>query len=103
MTTAWRGVRAHGACRRGVTAGLISLTGDWVLGIGLAYLVYDLTGSTLASGATLPAGYAPAVALGSVAGVLVDRWDRRRTMVTASLLQAVGLAPLLLVGQHRIW
>jgi Na+/melibiose symporter-like transporter len=96
-------LRRNAAYRRVLGAGLVSLTGDWVLHIGLAYLVYDLTGSTLASGTTLLAAFAPAVLLGSVAGVLVDRWDRRRTMVAASLLQAVGLLPLLAVGAHRIW
>src|SRR4051812_47930399 len=79
------------------------MTGDWVLHIGLAYLVYDLTGSTVASGATLLAAFAPAVLLGSVAGVLVDRWDRRRTMVVANLAQAVGLLPLLAVDARRVW
>lgn len=91
-------MRAHASYRRVLLAGLVSLTGDWVLHIGLAYLVYDRTRSTVASGATLLAGFVPQVALASVAGVLIDRWDRRRTMVAASLLQAVGLLPLLLVG-----
>ena len=30
-------------------AGLVSMTGDWLLSVGLAYSVYALTGSTLAS------------------------------------------------------
>jgi predicted MFS family arabinose efflux permease len=85
-------------------AGLVSLTGDWILGIGLAYSVYALTGSTLASAATLLSSFVPQVVVGSVAGVFVDRWDRKRTMVVANLLLAVGLLPLLLVtGVDRIW
>ena len=89
--------------RRVALAGLVSLTGDWVLRVGLAFLVYDLTGSTLATGATLLAAFVPQVALGSVAGVLVDRWDRRRTMVACDLLRAVMLLPLVLVTRERIW
>jgi Na+/melibiose symporter-like transporter len=87
-----------------VSAGLISMTGDWILGIGLTYLVYSITGSTLASGAMLLASVLPSILLGSIAGVLVDRWDRRRTMIAANLLQVAGLAPLLLVHSSRtIW
>ena len=87
-----------------VGAGLVSLTGDWLLGVGLTYAVYDLTGSTMASAAVLVASLVPQVLVGLVAGVLVDRWDRRRTMVVANLLMAGALLPLLLVdGADRIW
>lgn len=77
--------------------GLISLTGDWMLRIALPAYVFELTQSTLATGAMFIAGTLPSLLLGSVAGVFVDRWDRQRTMVILNLLQAVGLLPLLLV------
>ena len=80
-----------------LTANVVSLSGDWILGIGVAYAVYDLTGSTLASGGTLLAAYLPQVVAGPLAGVLVDRWDRRRTMVGANLAMAVAVLPLVLV------
>jgi MFS family permease len=83
---------------------VVSMTGDWLLGTGLAYAVYSLTGSTLASAAALLSAFVPQVLLGSVAGVFVDRWDRKRTMVATNLLLAIGLAPLLLVsGADQIW
>lgn len=103
MKTSWRLLRRQHGFRRVVTAGLVSLTGDWVLKIGLTYLVYALTGSTMAAGVAMLAAYLPYVLLGSVAGVLVDRWDRRRTMVCVDLLQAATLLPLLLVRHGRIW
>jgi Na+/melibiose symporter-like transporter len=85
-------------------AGLVSMSGDWLLAVGLAYSVYALTGSTLASAAALLSSFVPQVLVGSVAGVFVDRWDRKRTMVCTNLLLAVGLLPLLLVsGSDRIW
>jgi predicted MFS family arabinose efflux permease len=85
-------------------AGLVSMTGDWVLGIGLTYSVYAITGSTLASAVTLLASFIPQVVAGSVAGVFVDRWDRKRTMVACNLLLATGLAPLLLIDTTaQIW
>jgi Na+/melibiose symporter-like transporter len=87
-----------------LVAGLVSMTGDWVLGIGLTYLVYSITGSTLASGAMLLVSFLPSIVLGSLAGVMVDRWDRRTTMIVTSLLQVVGLAPLLLVHDtSMVW
>jgi Na+/melibiose symporter-like transporter len=87
-----------------LSAGLISLTGDWILRIGLAYYVYDLTGSTLASGGLLLCSFLPLFLLGSLAGVFVDRWDRRRTMIVTNLLHAIVLLPLLLVhNADAIW
>jgi hypothetical protein len=62
-------------------AGLISLTGDWILRIGLAYRVYVLTGSTVASALLLLASYLPQVILGSppgsssTAGTADGRWS----------------------------
>lgn len=78
-------------------AGLVSLTGDWVLRVGLGYWIYTLTGSTLATAMTLLASYVPQVLLGSVAGVFVDRWSPRATMIVSNLALAAGLLPLLLV------
>jgi Na+/melibiose symporter-like transporter len=87
-----------------LSAGLVSLTGDAILTVGLTFSVYVLTGSTLASGLTLLASLLPQLTLGSIAGVFVDRWDRRRTMITTNVLLAVGLMPLLFVHDtSRIW
>ncbi|GAA3539545.1 MFS transporter [Nonomuraea rosea] len=90
--------------RRLLLAGVISQTGDWVVSTGLAFYVYDLTGSTLSSAITLLVARLPDVVLGSVAGVLADRWDRRRLLVGADLLLAFGLLPLLLVRDpSQMW
>ena len=77
--------------------GLVSLTGDWMLLVALPIYVYQTTGSALATGAMFAAGLLPNVLLGSVAGVFVDRWDRKRTMVAANALMALSILPLLLV------
>ncbi len=78
-------------------AGAISLTGDWLLNIGLPIVVYTLTGSALITSVVFIIELLPDLLLGSVAGVFVDRWNRRRTMLIVSLLQAVVLLPLLAV------
>lgn len=84
-------------------AGLISMTGDWVLMVGVPIEVYRRTGSTLATAGILLAWLVPAIVLGSVAGVFVDRWDRRRLMVVVNVLLAVVLLPLLAVDGAGIW
>jgi Na+/melibiose symporter-like transporter len=97
-------LRSNRDLRLLLAAGLISMTGDWVLSVGLVYTVYDVTGSTLASAGALLAAFVPQVVTGLFAGVFVDRWSRARTMVIGNLLLAVGLLPLLLVdGSSRIW
>lgn len=104
MRVIWQTLAQHRDLRLVLGAGLISQSGDWVLRVGLAYHVYVLTGSTLASAVMLLASFVPQVALGSVAGVFVDRWNRRQTMVISNLLLAGGLLPLLLVtGEDRVW
>ena len=87
-----------------LSAALVSMTGDWVLRIGLTYYVYVLTGSTLASALMLLTSFAPQIVLGSLAGVFVDRWDLRRTMVVTDVLLALGLLPLLAVDRAgQMW
>jgi MFS family permease len=77
--------------------GLISIAGDWVLYAALPYFVYQRTGSTIATAGMIAAELTPGVVLGTVAGVFVDRWDRRRVLVVSNLLQAASVALLLLV------
>jgi MFS family permease len=79
------------------SAGLISMIGDWMLFIALPIYVYKLTGSALATSTMFIAEMIPSLLLGSVAGVFVDRWNRKRIMVITNLLLALGLLPLLLV------
>jgi Na+/melibiose symporter-like transporter len=104
MRATWRMLAGRRDLRLVLSAGVISLTGDWILRIGLIYRVYAVTGSTVASALTMASSFAPQVLLGAVAGVFADRWDRRRTMIAANLLLAAGLLPLLLVsGAGRVW
>ncbi len=104
MRATWRMLAGRRDLRLVLSAGLISLSGDWILIIGLIYRVYVVTGSTVASALTMASSFAPQVLLGAVAGVFADRWDRKRTMISANLLMAGGLLPLLLVrGAGQVW
>src|ERR687893_555584 len=78
--------------------GVLSVIGDYFLFIALPFFVYERTGSVLATGAMFAAETLPRLLFGSVAGVFVDRWDRKRTMVFADLSRAMVLLPLLVVA-----
>ncbi len=85
------------------TAGLISMIGDWVLIVGLPVEIYRRTGSTLATAGMVLAFLVPSLLLGSIAGVFVDRWDRRRLMIVVDVLLALCLVPLLTVDALGLW
>jgi Na+/melibiose symporter-like transporter len=100
----WRLLTGRRDLRLVLTAGFISVSGDWILTIGLIYRVYVVTGSTVASALTMASSIAPQVLLGALAGVFADRWDRRHTMIIADLLLAAGLLPLLIVHHAaQVW
>src|SRR5919199_6400095 len=86
------------------TAGLISMAGDWVLLTALPIYVYTLTRSPLATSIMFVSELLPSLLLGSVAGVFVDRWPRKRIMLVSNILLAIPLLPLLLVrSADLVW
>lgn len=74
------------------TGQLVSFMGDRVHQIALAFMVETRHGA-LEVGLTFAATAVPNVLLGPLAGALVDRWDRRRTMIISDV--ARGLLVLL--------
>src|SRR6186713_248005 len=79
----------------------ISLIGTWMTRLATGWLVYRLTGSSVLLGTVSFAGQVPAFFLGPLAGVLVDRWDRHRTLVVTqilSMLQSFAVGGLALSG-----
>src|SRR3954469_11290201 len=86
------------------TGGLVSAVGDWALMIALPFYLYGLTGSVLATGGMVIARTLPGLLFGSVSGVFVDRWDRRRTMILTDLARAAILLVIPLVhSADGIW
>src|SRR5258708_8337167 len=81
---------------------LISTIGDWVLQLALPFHVYQMTGSAASTGLMFIATTLPGVLFGSIAGVFVDRWDRKKTMIIATLLLA-ALTSLLLPANSIQW
>ncbi|MFQ5944016.1 MAG: MFS transporter [Anaerolineales bacterium] len=83
---------------------LVSMTGTWALFAALPFFVFQLTGSVLATGIMFFVEVIPPILLGSVAGVFVDRWDRRWTMIGANVTR--GLLLLLLLAfrsAEQVW
>ncbi|HET9110755.1 MAG TPA: MFS transporter [Ktedonobacterales bacterium] len=84
--------------------GLISLAGDWTLQIGLPIALYALTRSVAVLSISMLASLVPTIVFGSLAGVLIDRWDRRSTLIVSNVLLALLLAPLLLLRTgNAVW
>lgn len=80
------------------TGQAVSYVGDFILEPVLLFWVNSVTGgSALALSAMLVCRQVPLLLFGPAAGVFVDRWDKRRTMILADLIRA-GLAALLLLS-----
>ncbi|MGZ6706377.1 MAG: MFS transporter [Solirubrobacteraceae bacterium] len=85
-------------------AGAVSGAGDWVLLVALPVHVFAITGSSAATATAFLFELVPRLALGSVAGTVVDRLDRARVLVWCCLAQALLVAPLVLVtSADRLW
>lgn len=84
------------------TGGLISMIGNWILIAAMPFHIYTLTESALATSGFLVAYLIPGILFSSMAGVFVDRWDKKRTMMITSLVQAAVILVLVLV-QSAEW
>src|SRR5262245_37813118 len=86
---------------------VISLLGDWFNTISLLALVsaYSPGSQGLAVSGLLLARYLPQMLLSPVAGVLVDRFDRKTLLVWSNWLRAVVVLLLLLTttGPQWLW
>jgi len=99
---AWRALR-HRNFQLFFGGQSISLIGTWMTRIATSWLVYRLTKSALLLGAVGFAGQIPTFLLAPIAGVIVDRIDRRKVLVwtqTLAMVQSLALAWLTL--SHRI-
>ena len=85
-------------------AQLISMIGDWALFTALPFFVYQITGSVMATGIMFMIQVVPPLVFGSIAGVFVDRWDLRWTMIGSNLFRGLVLVVMLGVrSADMIW
>lgn len=92
--------------RRYVVGQGLSLIGTWVETVAQGLLVLQLAHSGFLLGLTTAARYAPILLLGPYAGVLVDRFNKRRVLLVTQI--GLGVVSLLLglavlSGEVRLW
>ena len=84
----------------------ISLVGTWLTRFATVWMVYRLTHSGALLGLVAFFSQAPSSVIAPLAGVLVDRWDRHRTIVVtqiAAMLQSAALAFFAFTGLMTVW
>ncbi len=85
---------------------LLSVIGTWMQATALPYLAYRISGRPLDLGLIGVANTLPTLLFALPAGVLVERWDKRKTVILFQAimsLQAFGLAWLAFTGTIQIW
>jgi len=85
---------------------LLSSAGTQSTAIAYPLLVLAFTHSPSKAGIVGFADFLPAAMFGLLAGVAADRWNRKRVMLTADVVQAVAIATLaaaILDGRLSIW
>ena len=80
---------------------LVSNLGDTLNYVAVVVLVFRLSHSGLAVSALVVAEIVPTLLLGPVAGVLIDRFDRKRLLITADLMRAAPIVGLAFT--HVVW
>ncbi len=84
----------------------VSVLGDRMVAVALAFAVLEVGGSASSVGLVLAAATAPLVATVLVGGVVADRLSRRVVMVVSDLLRVVTqgtMAALLIAGVAEVW
>ncbi len=84
----------------------ISLIGTWMQQVAMSWLVYRLTDSVLLLGTVAFINQLPSFLISPFAGVLTDRFERRRIMLftqTLCMIEALFLAILVLTNLIQVW
>jgi predicted MFS family arabinose efflux permease len=83
---------------------VVSETGDYFNNIAVFALVMEKSGSGLVVSGVMLSRAIPAVLAGPIAGVLLDRLDRKHVMIASDLIRAVvALAFVLTIHEPRPW
>lgn len=83
-----------------------SLIGTWMQKTAVSWVVYALTHSTFMLGLTLFASQFPSFLFSMFGGVVSDRYDKFKVLLTtqvASMVQATLLTILIFANHYRVW
>jgi MFS family permease len=84
----------------------VSLIGTWMQKTAVSWVIYSLTHSASMLGVTLFCSLFPSFLLSTIGGVVSDRYNRFKVLLTtqvASLVQALLLAALILLKHYEVW
>jgi MFS family permease len=101
-----RGALQVPAYRRFWTTLFLSMTGTWTRATALGYLAYELTDSELSLGLISLAASAPVMISSPIAGILLDRLDRAKVLVTiqaVNLIATLSVTLLVALGRAEFW
>ncbi len=84
-------------------AQIISFFGDALTTMGLLFLVQRVHGDTASVAGVLIANALPVLLVGLVAGVWVDRLDRKAVMIWSDIVRAGLVLTIPVVGADRLW
>lgn len=83
---------------------VVSLLGDWFNLIASATLISELTSSGVAISYLFLVRFVPLFLFSPIAGVLADRFDRRRILIATDVLRGLTVACFLLVrSPEQLW
>ncbi len=85
------------------TGQLISLLGDRVHQVALAFLILRATNSPIAVGGVFLVATLPNLLFSPIAGTLVDRWDHREVMIVSDLLRAGVVLLIPIAAVINLW
>jgi len=105
ISHAWRALR-HRNFKLFFAGQGISVIGTWMTRLATSWLVYRLTRSALLLGVVSFAGQIVSFALGPLAGVWVERLNRRKLLVwtqSAAAVQSLAMAALTLAHVIHLW
>ncbi len=89
-----------------ISGQVVSLAGTWIQQVAISWLVYRLTHSVWLLGVVAFLNQAPGILIAPMAGLMADRYDRRRLLMgtqSLAMIQALILAILTLSGWIQPW